>query len=82
MVKRRQEHAGTIEIFRTFTRYRAHAVDLYGVSLADCEFECSTNEDAKRCAVSHLRVHSVIGFGKVFVVWRVSRAAKEFRARG
>jgi hypothetical protein len=63
-------------------RYRAHAVDLYDVSLVDYESECSTDEDAKRCAVSYLRVHSVIGFGKVFVVWHVSRAANKFRARG
>jgi hypothetical protein len=41
-------------------RYRAHAVDLHGVSLADYEFECATDEDAKQRAASYLQVHPVL----------------------
>jgi hypothetical protein len=41
-------------------RYRAHAVDPNGVSLADYEFECSTDEDAKRRACTYLNLHPVI----------------------
>jgi hypothetical protein len=33
-------------------RYRALAVDLHGVSRADYEFECATDEEAKRRAAS------------------------------
>jgi hypothetical protein len=29
-------------------RYGAHALDLFGVSLTDYEFECATDEDAKK----------------------------------
>ena len=41
-------------------RYRAHAVDLHGVSLADYEFECAKDEDAKQRAANYLRAHLVI----------------------
>jgi hypothetical protein len=41
-------------------RYRAHAVDLHGVSHADYEFECATDEEAKHRAASYLHAHPVI----------------------
>jgi hypothetical protein len=41
-------------------RYRAHALGLYGVSLTDYEFECVSDEDAKRRASNYLRVHPIV----------------------
>jgi len=41
-------------------RYRAHAVDPYGVSLTDYKFECAADEEARSRANSHIRVHRVI----------------------
>jgi hypothetical protein len=41
-------------------RYRAHAVDLHGVSLAVYEIECATDEEAKDRASSYLHAHPAI----------------------
>jgi hypothetical protein len=41
-------------------RYRAHAVDPHGVSLADYEIECATDEEAEERASRYLDVHPVI----------------------
>ena len=41
-------------------KYRTHAVDPYGVSLADYEFECTTDEEAKSRAARYLHVHPVV----------------------
>ncbi len=41
-------------------RYRAHAVDAYGVSLTDYEFECANDEAAISRANGYLQVHPII----------------------
>jgi hypothetical protein len=38
----------------------AHALDSYGVSLADYEFECLTDDDAKSRASRYLQIHPMI----------------------
>ena len=43
-----------------FMRYRAHAVDLYGVSLAEYQFECRSDEEAEHRATVYLRMHPTI----------------------
>ncbi|WP_245286999.1 hypothetical protein [Bradyrhizobium sp. Tv2a-2] len=41
-------------------KYRTHGVDACGVSLADYEFECATDEEAEERASRYLNVHPVI----------------------
>jgi hypothetical protein len=51
-------------------RYRVHAGDPYGVSLADYEFECATDSEAEERAAKYLHVHPVIE------VWQGVRRVK------
>ena len=55
-------------------KYRTHAVDA-GVSLADYEFECATDEEAKERAGRYLDVHPVLEIWQgVRPVARLSRS--------
>jgi hypothetical protein len=41
-------------------QYRVHAVGISGISRTDYELDCSTDEEAKRRAVSYLNIHSSV----------------------
>jgi len=41
-------------------RYLAQAVDQYGVALASYEFECRSDEEARKTAGRYLAVHHTI----------------------